>query len=129
MRATARESTALAPSVVLLSAAAACTYLYRTDPHEPGHLLPLCPFRWLTGWQCPLCGGTRLAYDVLHGAVARAWHDNALLLIVSPFLLALLGGWVVAGWSGRRFQVTLPRYGGWLLLAVALPWMVLRNLA
>ena len=123
-----RSSPALAPTAVLLSGLAASAYLYRTDPHQPGHLLPVCPFRWLTGWQCPACGGTRMAYDLMHGDVVGAWHDNALLLLLSPVLLWLLGRWAVAGWSGRRFQVTLPRYGGWLVLAVALPWMVLRNL-
>ena len=123
-----RESPALAPTAVLLSGLAACAYLYGTNPHEPGHLLPACPFRLLTGWQCPACGGTRMAFDLLHRDVGRAWQDNALLLILSPFLLWLLGSWAVAGWSGRRYRVVLPRYGGPLVLAVALTWTLLRNL-
>ena len=123
----AATRTALAPTALLLSGLAASSYLYVTDPHQPGHLLPACPFRVLTGWQCPACGGTRMAYDLLHGDVARAWHDNALLLIVSPFLLWLLGSWAVAGWRGRRYGVSLPRYGGPLVLVVAVGWAVLRN--
>src|SRR5690349_5612138 len=105
------ERTALAPTAVLLSGLAACAYVYSTDPHEPGHLLPACPFRVLTGWQCPACGGTRMAFDLLHGDVSRAWRDNALLLLVSPLLLWLLGSWAIAGWRGRRYQVVLPSRG------------------
>jgi hypothetical protein len=123
-----RERTALVPTAVLLSGLAACAYLYDTDPHEPGHLLPACPFRLVTGWQCPACGGTRMAFDLLHGDVARAWRDNAFVLLLSPFLLWLLASWVVAGWRGRRYQVSLPRYGAPVVVVGALAWGVLRNL-
>ena len=122
-----RERTALAPTAVLLSGLAACAYVYANDPHDGGHLLPACPFRVLTGWQCPACGGTRMAFDLLHGDVSRAWRDNALLLLLSPFLLWLLGSWAVAGWRGRRFHVPHSRYVGPVTLVVALGWAVLRN--
>jgi hypothetical protein len=114
---------------VLALGAAAAAYLYRTDPHQPGHLLPACPFRVLTGWQCPACGGTRLVYDLMHGDVARAWRDNALLLVLAPWLLWLLARWALAGWRGQRFRVVLPPYGAGLVLLTALTWGVLRNLA
>lgn len=117
----------VAPTAVLAAGALASAYLWRTDPHQPGHLLPLCPFRYLTGWQCPGCGGTRLAYDLLHGDVARAWQDNALLLLVLPLLLWALARWAVEGWRGRAYRLTLPRYGGPVVLVTALTWTVLRN--
>jgi len=116
-----------APTVVLLAGLLASAYLYRTNPHEPGHWLPICPFRALTGWQCPACGGTRMAYDLLHGDVARAWQDNALLLVLAPLLLLLLSRWAVEGWRGRVYRVVLPRYGAPVVLVVALTWAVLRN--
>jgi hypothetical protein len=117
----------VAPTVVLAAGLLGSAYLWRTDPHEPGHLLPLCPFRALTGWQCPACGGTRMAYDLLHGDVSRAWQDNALLLLVLPLLLLSLGRWAVEGWRGRTYRLILPRYGVPLVLGVALTWVVLRN--
>jgi hypothetical protein len=114
---------------VLAGGAAAAGYLWRTDPHQPGHLLPVCPFRYLTGWQCPACGGTRMAYDLLHGDLARAWHDNALLLLLSPVLLWLLLGWCLAGLQGRAYEVRAPRWVLPLLLPVGVGWAVLRNVA
>jgi hypothetical protein len=119
----------LAPTAVLAAGVLASAYLWRTDPHQPGHLLPVCPFRYLTGWQCPGCGGTRLAYDLLHGDVVAAWHDNALLLLVLPVLLWVLVRWAVAGWRGRSYRLALPRYGGPAVLVTALAWTVLRNAA
>ena len=56
-------------------------YLYGTDPHQPGHWLPRCPFNWATGLLCPVCGATRMAYDLLHADPVRAFHDNGLLLL------------------------------------------------
>lgn len=112
---------------VLAGGAAAAAYLWRTDPHQPGHLLPVCPFRYLTGWQCPACGGTRMAYDLLHADLARAWQDNALLLLLSPVLLWLLLGWCLAGLQGRAYAVRAP---GWVLpvlVPVGVGWAVLRN--
>jgi hypothetical protein len=118
----------VAPTVVLAAGLLGSAYVWRTDPHVSGHLLPVCPFRMLTGWQCPACGGTRLVYDLLHADVARAWQDNALLLLVLPLLLWSLGRWAVEGWRGRSYRVVLPRYGGPLVVAVAVAWAVLRNL-
>jgi hypothetical protein len=117
----------VAPSAVLAGGLLGAGYLWGTDPHQPGHLLPVCPFRYLTGWQCPACGGTRMAYDLLHGDLAGAWRDNALLLLALPLLLWALGRWAVEGWRGRAYRLVLPLYGGPLVVAVAVTWAVLRN--
>jgi hypothetical protein len=60
------------------------------DPHQPGHY-PLCPFRAVTGLDCPFCGGLRATNDLAHGHLTAAASHN-LLLVVSAPLLAL--GWV-----------------------------------
>ncbi|GGX88717.1 hypothetical protein GCM10010358_48340 [Streptomyces minutiscleroticus] len=119
---------AAAPLAVLVAGAAGCAYLYVTDPHEPGHLLPQCPFRFVTGLLCPACGGTRMVYDLMHGHFAQAWLDNRMLLLASPFALALLGRWAVEGLRGRRWR---PRPGSRAqaaILGTAVVWTVLRNL-
>ena len=118
-----------APTALVALGALGVAYLWRTDPHEPGHLLPVCPFRRLTGWQCPACGGTRMAYDLLHGDLVRAWHDNALLLLVLPLTLWWLVRWAVAGWRGRTYRLVLPRFATPVVVGSALEWAVLRNAA
>jgi hypothetical protein len=113
---------------VLAAGAAGSAYLYATDPHEPGHLLPQCPFRLVTGLLCPACGGTRMAYDLMHGHFAQAWLDNRALLLASPFALALLGRWMWEGLNGRRWQPRLSRPSQAAILGLAVTWTVVRNL-
>ncbi|MGI5195325.1 DUF2752 domain-containing protein [Streptomyces sp. CA-288835] len=119
---------ATAPLAVFVAGVAGAWYLYGTDPHEPGHLLPQCPFRVVTGLLCPACGGTRMVYDLMHGHLSAAWHDNRLLLLASPFALALLGRWAVEGLRGRRWRPELGRVAQALVLVVAVAWTVVRNL-
>lgn len=118
---------AAAPVATLVVAAAASAYLYRTDPHQSGHWLPRCPFNWMTGLLCPACGGTRLAYDLLHGDVLRAFHENALMFVLSPVMLWLFGRWVVEGLRGRRWQPVLAPRAQYALMVVAVLWTVVRN--
>ncbi|MER5948931.1 DUF2752 domain-containing protein [Streptomyces sp. NPDC001904] len=118
---------ATAPVGVLAAGAVGALYLYGTNPHEAGHWLPRCPFRWATGLLCPACGGTRMVYDLMHGQFSAAWHDNRALLIAAPFALALLGRWAWEGLRGRRWQPRIPVRGQAAILATALVWTVLRN--
>ncbi|MEX3103617.1 MULTISPECIES: DUF2752 domain-containing protein [unclassified Streptomyces] len=114
---------------MLVAGGAGAAYLYGTDPHQPGHLLPQCPFRLVTGLLCPACGGTRMVYDLMHGRLDAAWLDNRALLLASPFALALLGRWMWEGIGrGRRWR---PQVGGRtqaLILGIAVAWAVVRNL-
>lgn len=119
---------AVAPLAVFAAGAAGAGYLYGTNPHEPGHLLPRCPFRLLTGLLCPACGGTRMAYDLMHGHLEAAWLDNRLLLLTSPFALALLLRWAVEGLRGRHWRPTLSPRAQALILATAASWTLARNL-
>ncbi|WP_329122207.1 DUF2752 domain-containing protein [Streptomyces sp. NBC_01465] len=120
-------SPAVAPLAVLAGAAAGAVYLYGTDPHEPGHLLPRCPFRLATGLLCPACGGTRMAFDLMHGRFTAAWHDNGMLLLASPFALGLLARWAWNGVRGRHWRPALGGRTQALILGAAVLWTVLRN--
>lgn len=102
-------------------------YLWGTDPHAHGHWLPRCPFNWMTGLLCPGCGATRMVYDLMHGDLTAAFHDNRLLLLVSPVGLYLYGRWVVEGLRGRAYHPRLHPYGQVAVLVVAVAWGIVRN--
>lgn len=119
---------AAAPFAVAAAGLGGAAYLYGTNPHEPGHLLPQCPFRYVTGLLCPACGGTRMVYDLMHGQFAAAWHDNRVLLLAAPFALALLGRWFVEGLRGRRWRPELKPRTQALILGIAVTWTIVRNL-
>jgi Protein of unknown function (DUF2752) len=58
-----------------------------------GHRIGMpCPFKLITGWDCPLCGGTRMGASLMHGDVPAAFHYNPLALIG---LTGLGLGWLV----------------------------------
>ncbi|MER5429636.1 DUF2752 domain-containing protein [Streptomyces sp. NPDC002588] len=118
---------AAAPLAVLAAGAAGSAYLYVTNPHDGGHILPQCPFRLVTGLLCPACGGTRMAYDLMHGDFAQAWLDNRVLLLASPYALALLARWIWEGLHGRSWHPKLSRRGLAVVLGIAVTWTAVRN--
>ena len=51
--------------------AGALGYVGLVDPHKPGSFFPLCPFRLLTGLNCPGCGGSVRRGDIAMPRSAR----------------------------------------------------------
>lgn len=97
-------------------------YIGLADPHRPDFFFPACPFKLLTGWDCPACGGLRMTHDVLHGDLAAAVADNVFLLVGLPALLA----WIM--WRRQRRQPVMPMTAIAVIAVAAITWTVLRNL-
>jgi hypothetical protein len=97
-----------------------------------------CPFRLLTGWDCPLCGGTRMGDALLHGDVAAAFRFNPLALVGLAILGVFGVVWAVEAFGGPAFRLPRPlserlrrvRPMQWLVIGflVALTYTVARNL-
>jgi Protein of unknown function (DUF2752) len=102
--------------------AAALTYVGLVDPHNPDSFFPVCPFRLLTGWNCPGCGALRMIHDVLHGDLAGAIADNVLLLVGIP----LLAGWALLRYRRGKSPLTIPATAA--IVSTLLAWTVVRNL-
>lgn len=113
--------------LALVLGAAGLVWVWSFDPHRSGQPFLRCPLHAATGLSCPACGTTRLTHDVLHGDVAGAWRDNALVLLLSPLLVALVVRWFVLGFRGRDTRLVLPRGTVPALLGVAVAWTVGRN--
>lgn len=120
-----RVAAALAPAL----GGAGLWYLYNHPPYGEASLVPPCPLRALTGLYCPLCGATRMTYELLHGDPAAAFALNPLLLTGLPLILLGAGWWwwqAVA--HGRRVQ-GLSGAQGRAVLVAAVAWACARNLA
>ena len=97
-------------------------YVGFADPHDPDFLFPACPFKAVTGWNCPACGGLRMTHDLLHGDFAAAVVDNVFLLVGLPALIA----WLLVRW--RRGQQLMPTSAIVVVVVAAVTWTVVRNL-
>ena len=105
---------------------AATALVAAVDPHRPGHY-PLCPFRAMTGLDCPLCGSLRATHDLAHGQVVTAASENVLLVLAAPLLAVGWLLWLRRSWSGGRTGVVATTRGQLLVVAVLVVFMVVRN--
>ncbi|OBI50958.1 hypothetical protein A5707_14180 [Mycobacterium kyorinense] len=101
---------------------AAVAYVGLVDPHQQNSIYPSCPFRLLTGWNCPLCGGLRMTHDLLHADLVAAVADNVFVLIGMPMLAA----WILL--RRRRHKAVLPLPAVITVSVATVAWAVLRNL-
>jgi hypothetical protein len=122
------------PSLGLFAAAAFAfvvisggAVLFFFDPTK-NNFYPICQFHLLTGLYCPGCGATRASYQLLHGNLMAALHDNA-LYVVSLAALAARGVWFL---KRRHYHQPvghfIPPTALWVFLGVALVFVVLRNM-
>lgn len=102
--------------------AAALSYTASVDPHRSDTFFPGCPFHFITGWDCPACGGLRMTHDLMHGNIAAAAADNAFLLGGLPMVAV----WIL--WRQRRGQRLFPMPVVIVLAVAALTWTVTRNI-
>lgn len=97
---------------------------------EPGKsaLLPICPFRALTGFTCPGCGSTRGMHQLLHGNLGAAFEFNPLLLLALPFLAYALLRYSHQVFSGQpiKHNALAPKYI-YTIFGVVLFFWIFRN--
>jgi hypothetical protein len=93
-----------------------------------------CPFRAVTGWLCPFCGGTHVAEALIRGDVAGAWVANPLLLAVAALVAVRAVGWAVelVRDPGRPSRLWLPaswrRHWFAAFMVVSVGYVLVRNL-
>jgi len=117
-----------APLLAAAGLLAATAIVAAVDPHQPGHY-PLCPFRAVTGLDCPLCGSLRATHDLAHGQLATAASENLLLVLAAPLLALGWVGWVRRSWrsGGRSPAPSTSTRTQVLVVAVLVVFMVARN--
>jgi len=116
-----------AGAVLGATALGAGAMLYCFNPGTHG-FYPVCEFHELTGLNCPGCGGTRAAYQLLHGHIWQALHDNALFVLLLPVLAGRSAWFAVRKRRNRPVAEFLTPKLLWTFLVVAVVFTVIRNL-
>lgn len=120
-----RQRTAAA--LLLAAAVAALVLVAAVNPAEQS-VLPPCPTWRYLGVHCPGCGSTRATHWLLNGSLATAWRFNPLLVVVgAPLGAYFLMAQASAALLGVRPMVRLPAWLGYVVAAVLVAYMVVRN--
>ncbi len=118
----------VAPVVVGAGALAVAGTVGLMDPELRGHLSPGCPFRTVTGLDCPGCGGTRALYALTQGDLSLALQHNVLTVVALPLLALAWLGWLRFRLGRRPTPVALSPAAGYAIAATFVAFWVLRNL-
>ena len=111
-----------------LSTLAALVYLRLFNPATSG-LYPACPFRLLTGLNCPGCGTLRGLHQLLHGHPIAALDLNPLMILALPFMAYIFLSYALVAVRGRGLpRVFISSTLIWVMFWVIIAFWVLRNI-
>ena len=88
--------------------------------------LPLCPFKNLTNFYCPGCGGQRAFHQILHGNFVEAFHSNFLIYLFLPLFILKIYDEIFDTTFSKKFLLT--NKGIWIFLGFLIIFTILRNL-
>jgi hypothetical protein len=103
-------------------AAAGAWVLYTFAPTAYG-FYPQCPFRLLTGLDCPGCGTTRALHHLLHGRVEEAFRFNPMLFVLLAVALFALPSIL----RGRQPRFLMQPWFAWTAFFVLTSYWIVRN--
>lgn len=112
--------------IILVGIAAFIYYSYNPSDNV---WFPKCPFKMLTGWQCPGCGSQRAIHSLLHLEIVQAFRYNALMVLCIPLLILLF---IAEYYRTRAPQFYLKVYQArniWIFFGIVICWTIGRNLA
>lgn len=112
--------------MLLVAGVLLATVYYLFDPSRMRWPLK-CPFRLLTGWECPSCGNQRALHSFLHGQWAEAWSYNPFLWISLPYIVLLLAGYVLRNRDQRLWDLVSRRWVVMTYVVLIMLWWIIRN--
>ncbi|UBB89203.1 DUF2752 domain-containing protein [Candidatus Kaistella beijingensis] len=98
------------------------------DPLKSSYF-PSCPFKSVTGLDCPGCGSQRAIHELLHLNFRKAFEYNALLVLSIPYLLLLM----VFNFESvkQRFpkleRILLGWKSVWIITIIVIVFFIFRN--
>ncbi len=124
----AGSPTLTGPLAVGAAALGACALLAVRDPNQTGSY-GLCPFKAVTGLDCPGCGLLRGTAALLHGDPIRALDHNVFLPVVLVVLAVAYGRWLWSALGRHLAPRPLPLSAVWVASAAVMLFWVARLVA
>lgn len=76
----------------------AAFYIRAVDPNNGGY--PFCPLKYVTGIDCPACGGLRCVHALMNGDIGTALDQNVLAVFVLPMIVIWAAFALASKWRG-----------------------------
>lgn len=105
--------------------------IYRVFNPDLTAIFPQCPFRLVTGLECPGCGSQRAVHYLLNFNLLSAFRENALLVVSIPYLI---GGFFLDNvQTSKSCLLNLKNrfYGRtaiWIVFVTIISFWIVRNL-
>ncbi|HEY9564022.1 MAG TPA: DUF2752 domain-containing protein [Nocardioides sp.] len=115
-----------APLGLAAAAGLATVALHVRDPHVEGSW-GQCPLNYVTGWDCPGCGGLRAVNHLTNLDLAGAASSNLLFVVSIPVLVALWFVWMRRAWRANTAPMQLSTPVTVMVLIVIAVFAVARN--
>jgi hypothetical protein len=103
--------------------AAVGAWVVYTFPPTAYGFYPKCPFRLLTGLECPGCGTTRALHHLLHGRIDEAFRLNPLLFALAIVALCALPSLL----RGQPPRFLMQPWFAWGAFFVLTSYWIVRN--
>jgi Protein of unknown function (DUF2752) len=112
-----------------LGLAAVTIFIFFFNPASPANqFFPKCPFRLVTGMQCPGCGSTRAFYQLLHLHPIAAFKLNPLMVLTLPFIVYGFLGFTKSALMGQpQRRLFIPPIYLWAWLVLLVFFWIFRN--
>lgn len=116
-------------AAVALVAAAALIVFYLLAVRVTG-FMPRCPFKMITGLDCPGCGSQRALHDLLAGHPADAAAHNLILIPALIYLLICLLHWLKpeAQRTARVYAIITSPTALACAVILMVAWGIIRNI-
>jgi len=92
--------------------------------------MPKCPFKLITGLNCPGCGIQRAIYALLHGHIVEAIQYNYFLLYSGPYAMLFIVEWILPKGHARNKLKSIienKRVVNFYIVTFLL-WLIVRNI-
>lgn len=116
--------------VAIFGAVALLVVVYALFNPAETSWFPKCPFRQLTGFDCPGCGSQRAVHHLLHLDIPAAFAENMLLVIAIPYLIVGFTFDMIPTTNGNALKWRKRLFGTtaiFIILAIIILFWVLRN--
>lgn len=119
----------MAAATIWVGLTAISIFLFFFNPSSPANQwFPKCPFRLVTGCQCPGCGSTRAFYQLLHFHPVAAFKFNPLIMLTLPFLIYGFLGFTKSAITGKPYRrLFIPPIYLWAWLVLMIFFWIFRN--